>query len=114
MWRVFTDLTEYRLYEDLRRGWRVVQPNLEHVGLLRVGYRGLESLCADNTRWQFHPSVAAMPAAERETISPGCAGPVPPQAGDLLPLPSGDNATADSPAGRTAPQRVLGPRPRRE
>ena len=68
VWRVFTDLTEYRLYEDLRRGWRVVQPNLEHVGLLRVGYRSLESLCADNTRWQFHPAVAAMPAAERETI----------------------------------------------
>ena len=22
----------------------------------------------DNTRWQFHPAVAAMPAAERETI----------------------------------------------
>lgn len=37
VWRVFTELTEYRLYEDLRRGWRVVQPNLEHVGLLRVG-----------------------------------------------------------------------------
>ena len=68
VWRVFTELTEYRLYEDLRRGWRVVQPNLEHVGLLRVGYRGLEALCADNTRWQFHPEMAAMPAAEREIV----------------------------------------------
>ena len=68
VWRVFTDLTECRLYEDLRRGCGVVQPNLEHVGLLRVGYRSLESLCADNTRWQFHPAVAAMPAAERETV----------------------------------------------
>jgi hypothetical protein len=66
--RVFIDLTEYRLYEDLRRGWRVVQPNLENVGLLRVGYRGLESLCADNARWQFHPAVATMPATERETV----------------------------------------------
>jgi Lhr-like helicase len=68
VWRVFTELTEYRLYEDLRRGWRVVQPNLEHVGLLRVGYRGLETLCADNARWQFHMLAAAMPAAERETV----------------------------------------------
>ena len=42
--RVFVELTEYRIYEDLRRGWRVVQPNLENVGLLRVGYRGLETL----------------------------------------------------------------------
>jgi len=68
VWRVFTELTEYRLYDDLRRGWRVVQPNLEHVGLLRVGYRGLEALCADDTRWQFHPLIASMPAAERETV----------------------------------------------
>jgi ATP-dependent helicase YprA (DUF1998 family) len=68
VWRVFTDLTEYRLYEDLRRGWRVVQPNLEHVGLLRVGYRGLETICADDTRWTFHPSVAALTPAQRETL----------------------------------------------
>src|SRR5439155_9741697 len=51
--RVFTEITEYRLYEDLRRGWRVVQPNLEHVGLLQVGYRGFEAVCADDALWRF-------------------------------------------------------------
>jgi very-short-patch-repair endonuclease len=66
--RVFIELTEYRIYEDLRRGWRVVQPNLENVGLLRVGYRGLETLCADNARWQFHPAVAGLPASDRERL----------------------------------------------
>lgn len=66
--RAFTELTEYRLYEDLRRGWRVVQPNLESVGLLRVGYRGLEVLCADNARWTFHPSGAALSPTEREQL----------------------------------------------
>ena len=66
--RVFVELTEYRIYEDLRRGWRVVQPNLENVGLLRVGYRGLETLCADNARWQFHPAIAALAATERERL----------------------------------------------
>ena len=66
--RVFVELTEYRIYEDLRRGWRVVQPNLENVGLLRVGYRGLETLCADNARWQFHPGIAALTETERETL----------------------------------------------
>lgn len=66
--RAFTELTEYRLYEDLRRGWRVVQPNLENVGLLRVGYRGLEALCADDARWRFHPSVAAIAPAQRERL----------------------------------------------
>jgi hypothetical protein len=68
MWRVFTDLTAYRLYEDLRRGWRVVQPNLEHVGLLRVGYRGLEGLCADEGRWGFHPALAVLQPANREVL----------------------------------------------
>jgi hypothetical protein len=66
--RAFTELTEYRLYEDLRRGWRVVQPNLENVGLLRVGYRGLEALCADDARWRFHPSVAPIAPTQRERL----------------------------------------------
>ncbi|HPC84390.1 MAG TPA: DEAD/DEAH box helicase [Thermoanaerobaculaceae bacterium] len=68
VWRAFRDLTEYRLYEDLRRGWRVVQPNLEHVGLLRVGYRDLEAACRDNARWAFHPAAAALPANERPVV----------------------------------------------
>ncbi len=68
VWRAFTELTEYRLYEDLRRGWRVVQPNLENVGLLRVAYRGLEALCTDNTRWRFHASIAATEPSLRERV----------------------------------------------
>jgi hypothetical protein len=68
VWRAFTELTEYRLYEDLRCGWRVVQPNLEHVGLLRVGYRGLEAACGNNALWAFHPAVAALSPAERAAV----------------------------------------------
>lgn len=67
-WRAFTELTEYRLYEDLRRGWRVVQPNLENVGLLNVGYRGLEALCEDRSKWTFHPALPALDATERESL----------------------------------------------
>ena len=55
VWQVFTDLTEYRLYEDLRRGWRVVHPNLEQVGLLKVEYRGLEELCRSDELAGLHP-----------------------------------------------------------
>lgn len=66
--QAFTELTEYRLYEDLRRGWRVVQPNLEHVGLLRVGYRGLNEACANANLWAFHPAAAALPEEERRII----------------------------------------------
>jgi hypothetical protein len=68
VWAAFTELTEYRLYEDLRRGWRVVQPNLEQLGLLRVGYRGLEELCRDDRHWRFNLAVAGLPAAEREIL----------------------------------------------
>src|SRR5208282_4046870 len=59
-WRAFTELTEYRLYEDLRRGWRVVQPNLEQLGLLRVGYRNLTELCRDDARWRFNLVLAGV------------------------------------------------------
>jgi Lhr-like helicase len=69
VWSAFTELTEYRLYDDLRRGWRLVQPNLEQVGLLRVDYRQLPEICASETRWQFHPAVSSASTAERELIA---------------------------------------------
>jgi ATP-dependent helicase YprA (DUF1998 family) len=68
VWKVFTDLTEYRLYEDLRRGWRVVHPNLEEVGLLQIEYRGLDELCRDDEQWQFHPTVARLSPEERADL----------------------------------------------
>jgi len=64
----FRDLTEYRLYEDLRRGWRVALPNLEDVGLLRIEYHGLPELAADEEMWHDLPPFAALPAAERALI----------------------------------------------
>ncbi len=36
----------YRLFRDLRRGWRINNPNLEQLNLLKIDYRGLESFCA--------------------------------------------------------------------
>ena len=68
VWRAFVELTEYRLYEDLRRSWRVVQPNLEQVGLLRIAYRGLPELCANEKYWTFDPSVQELSPAEREVL----------------------------------------------
>src|SRR5439155_17206846 len=32
----FHELIEYRIYEDLRRGWRIIHPNLEQCGLLQI------------------------------------------------------------------------------
>ncbi len=68
VWEAFTELTEYRLYEDLRRGWRVIQPNLEELGLLRVEYRGLEALCGQQDAWNVHPALAALTPEQRQAI----------------------------------------------
>lgn len=51
VWKTFQDLIEYRIFEDLRRGWRVIQPNLEQCGLLAIEYKGLDELCADDKNW---------------------------------------------------------------
>jgi hypothetical protein len=68
VWRSFRELTEYRLYEDLRRGWRIVQPNLEQVGLLRIEFQGLDELCCEQRHWQSLPAMAKRSAADRATI----------------------------------------------
>ena len=68
VWQAFADVTEYRIYEDLRGGWRIAQPNLEQVGLLRVDYRGLDDLAADDARWAFHPASAVSSPGERQEV----------------------------------------------
>lgn len=57
--RAMMRLLEYRLYEDLRRGWRVIQPNLEQCGLLGIEYPGLKELCGNEPLWAAHPVLQA-------------------------------------------------------
>lgn len=40
--KAITALLYYRILADLKRGWRVVLPNLEQCGLLRIDYADLE------------------------------------------------------------------------
>lgn len=54
----------YRLYFDLRRGWRYNNPNLEQLGLLGIDYEGLTELCEDQQEWEN------LPFPELENISP--------------------------------------------
>ena len=56
--RAMTDLLEYRTLEDLSRGWRITQPNLEQTGLLRIEYEGLSDLAPDDARWIGLPAIA--------------------------------------------------------
>jgi ATP-dependent helicase YprA (DUF1998 family) len=59
----------YRVYHDLRRGWRITSPNLEQCGLLEIRYGSLEDLCAAEDVWaRSHPALAAAPPATRALL----------------------------------------------
>ena len=45
--KALRDVLGYRLYLDLRRGWRIMSPNLEQTGLLHIEYESLRELVAD-------------------------------------------------------------------
>ncbi|MFM0654443.1 DEAD/DEAH box helicase [Paraburkholderia sediminicola] len=47
----------YRVYFDLRRGWRFNNPNLEQLGLARIEYRDIDELAADASEWAEAPLV---------------------------------------------------------
>ncbi|MEP0547504.1 MAG: DEAD/DEAH box helicase [Rhodothermales bacterium] len=62
----FRQVLGYRLYRDLRRGWRVTAPNLEQAGLLEIDYRSLDELCDADDIWSgLHPALAEANAATR-------------------------------------------------
>ncbi|URD53754.1 hypothetical protein [Chroococcidiopsis sp. CCNUC1] len=65
----FRKLIQYRLYEDLRRGWRIVQPNLEQCGLLAIEYDGLEAECANEALWQKHCHPILLQATPKNVSS---------------------------------------------
>lgn len=45
------NVLSYRLYFDLRRGWRFNNPNLEQLSLLDIQYEALDELCEDEGAW---------------------------------------------------------------
>ena len=45
----------YRLFFDLRRGWRINHPNLEQLGILKIDYLDLEEIVADSEEWEDAP-----------------------------------------------------------
>ncbi|HEX8728063.1 MAG TPA: helicase-related protein, partial [Ktedonobacterales bacterium] len=60
----------YRLYRDLKRGWRITSPNLEQVGLLDVRYLSLDEVCEDEETWAgSHPALAAASPETRMRVA---------------------------------------------
>ena len=68
--RALRQVLAYRVYHDLRRGWRVTAPNLEQCGLLEIRYASLNELCAEESEWQTcHPVLATASPAERAHVA---------------------------------------------
>lgn len=66
IWETFQNLIEYRIYVDLQRGWRVVQPNLEQCGLVSFDYRGLDELCNNASLWSgIDPTFRDLPPGQK-------------------------------------------------
>ena len=67
--KALRDVLGYRLYLDLRRGWRITSPNLEQTGLLRINYQSLDEVAAAQDVWQScHPALAGAKPETRAEI----------------------------------------------
>src|SRR5262249_21045161 len=67
--KAFRDVLGYRLYRDLKRGWRVTSPNLEQCGLLEIRSLSLDELCEANEEWQrTHPALASASPETRRRV----------------------------------------------
>lgn len=51
------DMLAYRLFYDLRRGWRFNNPNLEQLNLLEVDYLDVEAAARDADLWTSTPPL---------------------------------------------------------
>ncbi len=60
----------YRIYRDLRRGWRITSPNLEQCGLLEIEYESLDELCSSEDVWaNYHPALAQASPETRQRVA---------------------------------------------
>ena len=58
----------YRALYDLRRGWRVVLPNLEQCTLLTIDYKHLKENCEADESWQGIPFIEDLNPEKRMEI----------------------------------------------
>ena len=67
--KTLRDVLGYRLYFDLRRGWRFTNPNLEQLKLLTIRYRYLMDCCRDEEEWRKrHPLLGSITPEQRREI----------------------------------------------
>ena len=67
--KALREVLEYRLVVDLRRGWRLTNPNLEQLQLLEIDYPDLIHCVEDQKQWaDQHPLLAQCTPLERYLI----------------------------------------------
>lgn len=67
--RALREVLGYRIYRDLKRGWRITSPNLEQSGLLKIEYASLDEMCAAEDVWEGkHHAVASATPETRMRI----------------------------------------------
>jgi hypothetical protein len=68
--RAMRDVLTYRVFLDMKRGWRLSMPNLEQCGLLNVEYESLDELCVSDADWQgTHQALAAVTPKARFKVA---------------------------------------------
>ncbi len=73
--RALREVLGYRIYRDLKRGWRITSPNLEQCGLLEIQYTSLQDVCEAEDLWQScHPALLTATPATRQQGLPGAVG----------------------------------------
>jgi ATP-dependent helicase YprA (DUF1998 family)/very-short-patch-repair endonuclease len=68
--RALRDVVTYRLWADLKRGWRITMPNLEQTGQLGLTYEGIDALAQNEAKWDSYgqPLAGAEPATRAELM----------------------------------------------
>lgn len=66
--KALKDLLMYRALYDLRRGWRMILPNLEQCALLEIDYKNLKENCESDDSWKLIPFINNIPSHERLEI----------------------------------------------
>jgi len=68
--RAMRDVLTYRIFFDMRRGWRLSMPNLEQCGLLNIEYDSLGELCDNDADWDgTHHALAGATGAQRLEVA---------------------------------------------
>lgn len=63
--RAAREVLAYRVWVDQARSWRVTNPNLERLGLMRVEYKGLDVLCRNEDKFKDSHAILRNASPEK-------------------------------------------------